>query len=337
MQAMYLKEPGRITKETINRPTPQPEEILVEVKKVGVCGSDLEYYESGKIGEFIVEEPIILGHEVSGQVVKVGTEVEKLQVGDRVALEPGIPCRKCKYCKSGRYNLCPEVEFMATPPYDGAFVEYITHPADFSFKLSENISYEEGALIEPFSVGIYATEKGDLNLDDEVIIIGAGPIGLSTLLATVASGITQITITDVIDFRLDHAKLLGAKEVINVSNNSIESLFSSFDKVFQTAGTATAYKQAMKFVRRGGKVVQVGTPAVNRVEMDPNLPITREIDLVGAFRYVNTYPKAISLLKNREIDLASLVCKRFQLHNVEKAFKHVKKNPDRCIKAMIEV
>lgn len=337
MRAVYLEEPGEITEKDLPRPSPNSNEVLVEIKKVGICGSDIEYYESGKIGEFVVEEPIILGHEAAGQVKEVGDEVEDLQVGDRVALEPGVPCRKCKYCKEGRYNLCANVEFMATPPYDGAFVEYLTHPSDFAFKIPSSVSYEEGALIEPFSVGIYATERAKLDFDDELIIIGAGPIGLSTLLAATSRGVADVTITDVVDFRLDRAKGLGAKKAVNVSKESIEQYFSSFDKVIQTAGTAETYTQAMKLVKRGGTVVQVGTPATDKVNIDPNLPITREIDLVGAFRYANTYPKAISLLEGGEIELGSFVSKRFSLQEAEQALKYPKDNPDKCIKAMIAI
>ncbi|MFP4646775.1 MAG: NAD(P)-dependent alcohol dehydrogenase [Candidatus Acetothermia bacterium] len=337
MKAMTLKEPGKIIKNDLPKPSPGPTEVAVEIKNVGVCGSDMEYYETGRIGEFVVEEPIILGHEAAGQIVEVGKDVENLQVGDRVALEPGIPCRKCEYCKHGRYNLCPDVEFMATPPYDGAFVEYLTHPEDFAFKLPKSVSYEEGALIEPFSVGIYATERAKLEVNDKLIILGAGPIGLSTLIAASAKGITDITVTDVIDFRLNQAKELGAEEVVNVSEESIKNFFSDFDKVIQTAGTGETYQQAIKLSRRGGTVVQVGTPAVDKVEIDPNLPITREIDLVGAFRYANTYPKAISLLKNEDINLKAMVSKYFSLEEVEQALQCPKDNPDKCIKAMIDV
>ncbi|MGB9682868.1 MAG: alcohol dehydrogenase catalytic domain-containing protein, partial [bacterium] len=159
MKVAVLEKIRNVSIEEREIPKPKEDEVLVRIKSVGVCGSDIHYYNEGRIGSFVVEKPIILGHESSGEVVEVGSKVKSLKVGDRVALEPGIPCRKCNYCKTGRYNLCPDVVFMATPPVDGAFAEYVVHPEDFAFKLPDNVSYDEGALMEPLSVGIYASNR----------------------------------------------------------------------------------------------------------------------------------------------------------------------------------
>lgn len=337
MKAIYLEKTKVIIKKELPKPSIKDDEVLVEIKSVGICGSDVEYYKSGRIGEFVVEEPLILGHECAGLITQVGKNVENLQVGDRVALEPGIPCRKCKYCKSGRYNLCPDVDFMATPPSDGAFVEYLAHPADFAFKLPDSVSYDEGAMIEPLSVGIHAAERADIHPGDKVAILGAGPIGLMSLQSVLVRGATELVVTDIVDFRLEKATELGATETINVKRKSISSYNSGFDKVIQTAGTAETYKQAMEIVNRGGRVVQVGHPSTEQVSIDPNLPITREFELVGSFRYANTYPVAISLLSASKVQLKPIISKNFSFNQVEEALQYPKKNPDKCIKVVVNL
>ncbi len=334
MKAMYLNQPKEIVEKDIPRPNIGPEEVLVEMKSVGVCGSDVEYYETGRIGEFVVEEPIILGHESAGKIVETGEEVENLESGDKVTLEPGVPCRKCKHCKEGRYNLCPDVDFMATPPDDGAFVEYFAHPADFTFKLPESLTYEEGALMEPLSVGIQATRRAKIDQGDKVAILGAGPIGLVTTQAALASGATDVVITDVVDFRLDKARELGASEAINVRENSISG---EFDKVIQTAGTGETYAQAMDLIRRGGRIVQVGHPSSEKVSIDPNILITRAFDMVGSFRYANTYQDAIDLVESGKVSLKPLVSEHFPFSKVEEALTYSSENPDKCIKAMVDM
>lgn len=336
MKAIYLEEPGKITMKEVPKPAIKDGEVLVQIKSVGVCGSDIEYYESGRIGEFVVEKPLILGHEAAGLVVEVGKYVENVEEGDKVALEPGIPCRRCTYCKTGQYNLCPNVDFMATPPSDGAFVEYLSHPADFTYKLSASVSYHEGALFEPLSVGIHATEIAEINLGDRVAILGAGPIGLMTLQAALAQGASQVVITDIMDFRLEKALELGASEVINVESDSIEVHEGNFNKVIQTAGTSETYRQALNLVVRGGKVVQVGHPSAEEVAIDPNLPITREINMAGSFRYANTYPKARSMLIGNKVKLKPVISKYFPPDRVEEALRYPKENPDNCIKAIVK-
>lgn len=337
MKAMYLEEPGKIVEKDIPKPEVDEEELLVKIKEVGVCGSDIEYYESGKIGEFVVEEPLILGHESAGVVAGVGENVENFEIGDRVALEPGIPCRKCQHCKEGKYNLCPDVKFMATPPIDGTFTEYFAQPADFAFHLPESLSLEEGALMEPLSVGIHAARRGNVDLGDSVAVLGAGPIGLVTMQAAFAAGASQVIVTDIVDFRLDKAKDLGATETYNPQKSNLKDLYGQFDKVLQTAGTAGTYKEALHLVDRGGKVVQVGTPATDNINIDPNEPITKEFDILGAFRYANTYQDAIDLVSSGKISLKPLISKYFPLEKTEEALTYASENPEKSIKTMMEI
>lgn len=334
---MYLKEPGTIVEKDIPKPDINEEGLLVEIKQVGVCGSDIEYYETGKIGEFVVEEPLILGHESAGVVADVGEKVENFETGDKVALEPGIPCRKCKHCKEGKYNLCPNVNFMATPPIDGTFTEYFAQPADFAYRLPDSISLEEGALMEPLSVGIHAARRGNVDLGDSVAVLGAGPIGLVTMQSAFAAGASKVIITDIVDFRLEKAKDLGATDAINVQKDDLKDLYGEFDKVLQTAGTSDTYEEAMHLVDRGGKVVQVGTPSADELNIDPNEPITREFDILGAFRYANTYQDAINLVHSDTISLKPLISKTFPLEETEEALIYSSENPEKSIKTMVEI
>lgn len=196
-------------------PVPADDEVLVKVEYVGICGSDLHYYESGRIGNFIVEPPFVLGHEAGGTVVEVGAGVKDLKVGDRVALEPGKTCGHCEHCKEGKYNLCEDVIFFATPPVDGVFQEYVAHEAGLCFRLPDNMSTMEGALIEPLAVGMHAANQGEAHLGQTAVVTGAGCIGLCTLLSLRAMGVSKIIVVDIMQKRLDKALELGADYVIN--------------------------------------------------------------------------------------------------------------------------
>ena len=196
-------------------PTPKDDEVLVKLDYVGICGSDLHYYESGAIGDYVVEPPFVLGHEPGGVVVEVGKDVKHLKVGDKVALEPGKTCGHCEFCKQGKYNLCPDVVFFATPPVDGVFQEYVAHEADLCFKLPENVSTLEGALIEPLAVGFHAAIQGDAHLGQKAVVMGAGCIGLVSMMALKARGVSEVYVVDIMEKRLEKALELGATGVLN--------------------------------------------------------------------------------------------------------------------------
>jgi len=334
--AMYLEKPGKIIPRKIDMPEIKKDEVLVKIKAVGVCGSDVHYYEKGKIGSFIVKKPLILGHECSGEIVEVGEEVKNLQIGDKVALEPGIPCRRCIYCKTGRYNLCPEIKFMATPPVNGAFVEYVAHPADFVFKLPENVSYEEATLFEPLAVGLYSVIRAKVGFGGKILILGAGPIGLSTLQAAINIGGGRITVADIYDFRLEKAKELGADELINPrQTNALDKLGSSFDYVFETAGSVVTTQQTVKLAKNGGKVILVGLPAQEEIEFNTNQIITKELDVLGIFRYANMYPKAIRLAEKGQVNLKTVISKKFSFPQTEEALKFARDNKESSIKTVV--
>ena len=327
MRTAVLTEIETFEFEERPRHTPGSEEVLVAVEEVGICGSDVHYYEHGRIGDYVVDDPLVLGHESAGRVVEAGEQVEGLESGDRVALEPGVPCRRCDHCKQGAYHLCESVQFMATPPHDGAFAEYVTWPADFAFRLPDGVSLTEGALCEPLSVGLHACERGDVGTGDTVLITGAGPIGVLAMAAARAAGATDVIVTDVIGEKLDRARDRGADRAIDVSKTDLGAAVEAYtdgvgaDVVIEASGAGPAIQSTVDAVRRGGTIVLVGLADEATVPLDVLGIIDNEIDLLGSFRYDNTYPTAIALLEDDAIDLESLVDFRLPLSEIETAFQ----------------
>nr|XP_002131633.1 sorbitol dehydrogenase [Ciona intestinalis] len=307
---------------------PKENEVLLQMHSVGICGSDVSYWVKGRIGDFIVNDPMVIGHEAAGRVVRCGKNVTHLKPGDRVAIEPGYPLHNDDFFKKGRYNLS-EVFFCATPPDDGNLSRFYTHNADFCYKLPDNVSYEEGALIEPLSVGIHACRRAEITLGHNVFICGAGPIGLVSLLVAKAMGASKIVISDLFPKRLEMAKQLGADEVIKVNigddaktvASKVECLLGAMpDRTIECTGAESAIQTGIYATKSGGCLLLVGLgPAM------VNVPIVnaavREVDIRGVFRYCNTYPTAIQMLASRQVDVTPLVTHRFKLEEVQKAFE----------------
>lgn len=309
-----------------------PQDVKVRIKAVGICGSDVHHYNHMRCAHFVVKKPMIIGHECAGFIEEVGSEVKTLEVGDRVALEPGISCQSCHLCKNGRYNLCPQMKFFGSPPTNGSLANQVVHPARLCFKLPEAVSLEEGAMCEPLSVGIHACRRANVGPGTNVLIIGAGPIGLVTMLAARAFGASKIVMVDIDDLRLSFAKDLGADEIIKGSP-SIEdigeevlcihkAMTSCVDVSFDCVGFTKTMTIALNATRSGGKVCLVG---LGQSEMA--IPImaaatTREVDVIGIFRYRNTWPLCIELLRSGKIDVKKLITHRFKFDNegVQEAF-----------------
>jgi len=342
MKAAFLYEPGDIRIEEMDIPVPKDDEALIQIKAVGVCGSDVHFYKVGRIGDFVVESPLVLGHECAGEVVEVGKDVKTLKAGDRVAVEAGVPCRKCDFCRRGRYNLCADVTFLATPPFHGAFREYIAHPEDYLFKLPDNMSYEEGAMIEPLAVGVYAAERGDVNVNHTVAIIGSGPIGLMTLQAVKARGATEVYSTDLEPFRLDFAKKLGASAVINAKEEDpvqkiLEYTDGGADVVMDAVGYPKTIPQTIKIAKMGATIVWIGMPTVDEIPIRIVEAICKDVDIRGIFRYANAYKPAIKLVSNGKIDVKSMITNTFSLDDVKEALEYPGKNAGSCIKVIVEI
>lgn len=335
MKAVYLEEVGRLSLKQIPIPKPGPRDVLVEMKSVGVCGSDIHYYEHGRIGDFVVEEPMILGHECAGEVVEAGARVKGLQVGDRVALEPGIPCRHCKHCLSGRYNLCRDVVFMATPPYDGAFCEYVISPEDFAYRLPDNVSTEAGATIEPLSVGLHAVNLTGLQSGENVVVLGAGPIGLLAIAAAGAAGAADITAVDLVPMRLEAARRMGASRTLNAEEQDVaEALRDSADVVLECVGVEATMAQAFEVARTGGRVAWIGM-ASDIVQVPLVKAQVKELLITGVFRYANVYQKAVNLLAAGKLNTEPLITHRFQFPRVPEALKFASENREIALKTMV--
>lgn len=302
-------------------PEPGPGEVLVEIGAVGVCGSDVHYYEEGRIGSFVVEEPMILGHESMGRVVDLGPGATKHAVGERVTLEPGVPDGTCRECRAGRYNLCPNVRFFATPPIDGAFANFVAIHEDFAFAMPENLSDDAGALMEPLSVGIWANWKAGTKAGDHVLVTGAGPIGLVSLQVALAEGATEVTVTDVAPERLELAEKMGATRTMNVAEEPLDEAGIQADALIECSGNPRALGDGIRSVRPAGVAVVVGMGPNEETEVPLAYVQTREVWVTGTFRYANTYPAAIGLAASGKVDLDALVTSRFDLDHAEEALQ----------------
>lgn len=343
VKAGVLEKPFVFGIKEVDIPDPGPDQVLVKTKAVGICGSDVHYYVEGRIGPYIVDQPLILGHETAGVIEAVGKNVTHLKKGDRVALEPGVPCGCTDFVKRGLYNLCPSIQFFATPPVHGTFAEYFVHDANFTFKLPDNVSFEEGAICEPLSVGIHAVRQGNVGLGSRVLIMGAGPIGLVNLLAAKAAGAGIIIVVEGYKKRADMAEKLGATHVLNTINaaeilEEINRITNNkgVDVVLECSGAARAAQTAVKALTPGGTLVFIGLFSQLEVPMDLNAITQKELTYKGVFRYRNTYPTAIDLMASGRIDVKPLVTVRFPWQQVKEAMDCAHKDAANQIKVMTE-
>jgi L-iditol 2-dehydrogenase len=315
MIAAVLYAPRDLRIEQRPVPTPSQGEVLVRILSVGVCGSDVHYYEHGRIGDFVVRSPLVLGHESSGQVVAVGKGVSSARVGQRVAIEPGEPCRRCDQCRAGRYNLCPNIRFHGTPPIDGTLSEFVTVQSDLAYTVPDEISDNAAALLEPLSVGIWANRKAGIQVGTSLLIAGAGPIGLVTTKVAHAVGATRIVVTDVNPIRLAAALKSGATAIAVAGSDDVAGEFDAF---IDCSGSSAAIAAGVRLVRPGGSVVLVGMGA-DELRLPLGVVQQRELVVTGTFRYANTWPTAIALVASGRVSLDDLVTGEFGLADVEQA------------------
>ena len=326
-RAAVLHAAGDVRIEERAVPEPGPREVVVQITAVGVCGSDVHYYEHGRIGDFVVEQPMVLGHESAGRVSAVGSEVTRHRVGDRVALEPGVPCGRCRECRAGRYNLCGDVRFFATPPIDGAFADFVAIHEDFAFALPDGVSDEEGALMEPLSVGIWACRKAGVTAGDRVLVTGAGPIGLLAQQVALAFGATEVTVTDVNADRLAVASRTGATRVLKVDEEPLEDAGIEVDAFLECSGHPAALAGGIRALRPAGTAVVVGMGPGTDAAIPLSLLQQHELWLTGTFRYANTYPSAIALAAAGRVDLSAIITGHFGLEEAEAAMRSTREDP----------
>jgi L-iditol 2-dehydrogenase len=305
-------------------PQPGPHEVLVRVASVGVCGSDVHYYEHGRIGDFIVRKPLVLGHEASGTVVAQGRQATQVPVGTRVALEPGVPCGQCSSCRTGRYNLCPDVRFFATPPVDGAFARYVTIDENFAHPIPDSIDEDSGALIEPLSVGVWANRKAGTAIGSRVIVTGAGPIGILCGLVARAAGAAHVTILDVNRDRLRQASALGLDEALDARAGTP---LAEADVLLECTGVDSVARAGIQALRPAGTAVLVGMGAHAEAPLPVAAIQAKEITVTGTFRYANTYPEAIGLVASGRLSLAGIIGARLTLNETERALRMGHEDP----------
>ncbi len=343
MKVAVMEGIGHI--EIQERPIPEIKagEVLIRIGYVGICGSDVHYFETGAIGDFVVEPPFVLGHEAAGVVVALGSGVENLKVGDRVALEPGKTCGHCEFCRSGKYNLCPSVQFFATPPYDGVFQEYVSYDASMCFKLPDDVSLMEGALIEPLAVGFHAANQAAAHIGKNAVVFGSGCIGLMSLLALKAEGVTDVYVVDVMDRRLEKAAELGASAVVNSSREDaigkIAEIAGGYgvDIAIDTSGADAAINQAIRMVKPGGTIVCVGYSKSGKVTLDMSVALNKEITFRTVFRYRHIYPMAIAAVASGKVNLKDVVTDKFMLSDIQEAMERSVSDKADIVKAVIEV
>jgi D-xylulose reductase len=318
-------------------------DVLLTVNYTGICGSDVHYWAEGRIGPFIVEKPMVLGHESSGTVVSCGSAVTSLKPGDRVAIEPGTPCRHCTACLSGHYNLCPDMRFAATPPHDGTLTGYWVAPEDFCYKLPEHVSLQEGALIEPLAVAVHIVRLACVTPGQSVIVMGAGPVGLLCLAVARAFGATRVVAVDIVPWRLAFAKIYAATHIFIPARapapENAQTLLETAgmpdgaDAVIDASGAESSIQTCVHAVRRGGTYVQAGMGMA-----EVTFPITalciKEIAAKGSFRYGSgDYRLAVEFVGSGKVEVKSLISREVGFEEAGEAFKDVKAG--RGIKVLI--
>lgn len=330
-----------------DRPIPKIEDpfsVLLQVNYTGICGSDIHYWQHGRIAHYVVKDPMVLGHESAGTVVECGEKVTTLKKGDKVAMEPGIPCRRCIRCKEGTYNLCPDMAFAATPPYDGTLAKYYVLPEDLCYKLPENMSLEEGALMEPLAVAVHVTGQADIKIGESVVVFGAGPVGLLCCAVAKAFGASKIISVDIVKPRLEFAKEYAAtgtyeSQKISASENAqrIKDEFdlpNGADVAIDASGVEPSIQAAINVLRTGGRYVQGGMGRDECV-----FPImaacVKELTVKGSFRYsTGDYATAVELVASGRIDVKKLISKTVKFDDALQAFEDIKNGQG--IKVLIE-
>ena len=342
MKALFLDKTDLLSLR--DEPLLQPlgdNDVRIKIVNVGICGSDVHYYRHGRIGGFVVNEPMVLGHEASGTVVETGLAVKNLKVGDRVCMEPGIPDYGSRETLRGMYNLDPDVRFWATPPIHGCLRETIVHPANLTFKLPDNVSFEEGALVEPLAIGVHAAKKARIAPGDTALVLGAGTIGLVTALAAIAAGCSHVIVADSkqekLDFIRDHYD--ARFSTFNVATGDLKAHIlaeGGVDIVFEASGSPQAILSTTGFLIPGGKGVLIGMPQAP-APIDIVEAQCKEIEFLTIFRYANVYDRTIKYIASGQINVKPLITHRYDFANVENAFRFAATMPGDAIKIMIKL
>lgn len=341
MKALVLEKVGELSLCDIDLSQEMgPDDVRIRLHTVGVCGSDVHYYTHGRIGDFIVNEPMVLGHEAAGIVTEVGANVRHLAVGDRVCMEPGIPDPLSRASKMGIYNVDPAVRFWATPPVHGVLCPETVHPARFTYRLPDNVSFAEGAMVEPFAIGMQAATRARISPGDTAVVMGSGTIGIMVALAALAGGCSRVLISDLSEVKLKLAESYGGITGVNLRRDSlIDAVHAATegwgaDVVFECSGAAPAVRDLFKVVRPGGTVVLVGLPP-EPVPFDISAACAKEARVETVFRYANVFDRALALISAGKVDLKPLVSATYPFAQSIAAFDRAAEGRDEDVKIQI--
>ncbi len=343
MKALVLERKGELSLRDIELPSQVgPTDVKIAIHTVGVCGSDVHYYTHGAIGAFVVKEPMVLGHEAAGTVIEVGSKVKNLRVGDRVCMEPGIPNMESRASKLGIYNVDPDVRFWATPPIHGVLTPEVVHPAAFTYKLPDNVSFAEGAMIEPFAVGMQAATRARITPGDVAVVIGCGPIGIMTAIAALAGGCSRVIISDLSAPKLKIAGEYAGITPVNIRETALKDVVMNAtdgwgaDVVFEASGSPKAYQGIFDLMRPGGALVLVGLP-IEPVDFDIPASIFKEARIETVFRYANNFDRAVNLIASGKVDLKPLITDTFDFNESIAAFERAAKGLPEDVKLQIRL
>jgi L-iditol 2-dehydrogenase len=333
----YLDANHRFTIKEEPIPKPKKNEVLIKIAVNGICGSDIHFYHEGRLGEYRVTVPYVPGHECSGIIVDTGDSVDKSRKGEHVAVEPGISCGKCYYCKTGRYNICEKRIFLSAPPINGTLCDYLTIREDLAHPVPKDMDLRHAALAEPSAIAVHAVSMAKLKYNSTGVILGAGPIGLLTGKAFKAAGGGKLIIIDILEERLEFAKKIGADEIIQFGSSKIDGpdLENIGDIVFETAGSPAATSILFSIAKPGANIVQIGWPAGNNVNMNIAKLIEKELHYFGSMQYANSYPTAIQWLYEGKIDAEKFITKSFDFNQIEEAFEYSYSNPKKILKVIV--
>ncbi len=343
MKALVLEKVRELSLRDIDLPMQVgPDDVKIKINTVGICGSDVHYYTNGRIGGFVVNAPMVLGHEASGVVVEIGAKVQSLKVGDRVCMEPGVPNLSSRATKLGLYNVDPSVVFWATPPVHGVLTPYVVHRAAFTYKLPDNVSFAEAAMVEPFAVGLWATVKAGIRPGDTAVVIGAGPIGIMTALAALAGGCSRVILSDLVDEKLAIAGCYPGVSTVNVKREKLADAVGAAtdgwggDIVFEASGSPRAYDGIEGLVRPGGCLIAIGMP-VEPVKIDISSFAAKEIRIETVFRYANVFDRALTMIASGKVDLKPLISDTFPFEQSIAAFERAAEGRPKDVKLQIKL
>ncbi len=343
MRALVLERQHELSLRDIDLPLlVGAADVRIKIDTVGVCGSDVHYYTHGRIGSFVIEAPMVLGHEAAGTIVEVGAAVTSLKVGDRVCMEPGIPDPSSRASKLGLYNVDPSVVFWATPPVHGVLTPEVVHPAAFTYRLPDNVSFAEAAMVEPFAVGLQAAVKAKIQPGDTAVVTGAGPIGIMAALAALAGGCSRVIVSDLMPEKLAIAGRYPGVSTVNIREKNLAEAVAAAtrewgaDVVFEASGAPKAYDGIQTLLRPGGCLVLIGMP-VAPISLDVSSIASKEIRIETVFRYANVFDRALAMIASGKVDLKPLISATFPFEDSIAAFERAAEGRPGDVKLQIQL